>query len=193
MRPVKSHIADTDFPGFLEKLKCGHEKSWYQLDFVLKRIICKWLIQKKIPVNDSLELYNDVFSILYEKLPHTRFASFGNLKSYVFAIAENKVKEYYRKNTNRRTLGYEQYSHYFFAITDSEEEENREMINQVAKCLKKLNNRERTIIDLVYKEGRSLKETAELLDIEEGHVRVIKHRAIGRIRKQISEMKNKPR
>jgi RNA polymerase sigma factor (sigma-70 family) len=185
---TKSHIDEIDFASFLEKLKTGNERSWYQLDFVLKRIVCKWLNRKKIPVNDSIEIYNAVFSTFYEKIHLTKFESFKNLKSYIFSIAENKVKEFYRSKTNRRrneSIDNVSYCKYVYAISDSKQEENIEKIKQVEKCFELLNKNERTVIYLVYQEGKLLKEVAKILAIGESNARVIKHRALGKIRTQL--------
>ena len=189
MSPVKSHIDETDFIGFLEKLKCGNARSWYQLDFVLKRIVCKWLNQKSIPVDDSIEIYNSVFSIFYEKIQQTKFENFKNLKSYVFSIAENKVKEFYRNKVNQRrneSIDIEHYSKYIFAITNVKQEEIADQLYKVEQCLQLLSEKERTIIYLVYKEGKLLKEAAKILAIGESNARVIKHRALEKIRKQLA-------
>jgi len=191
--PTKSHIEEIDFKSFLEKLKTGNERSWYQLDFVLKRIICKWLIKRSIPVDDAIEIYNAVLSVFYEKIQKTSFETFRNLKSYVFSIAENKLKEYYRNRVKRRrdeSTDNEHYSKYITAISDAGKVENEEHLIQVERCFKLLTQKERTILNLVYKEGKSLKEVAGILSVGESNARVIKHRALEKIKKQIVENRN---
>ena len=193
MPHITSHIDEEDFIGFLENLKSGNERSWYQLDFVLKRIVCKWLNQKRIPVDDSIEIYNSVFSVFYEKIKKTKFDNFKKLKSYIFSIAENKIKEFYRNKVNSRrneSIENVHYSRYMFAITNSKQVEVEERIYQVEKCFELLTQKERKIIHLVYKEEKLLKEVAKILTIGESNARVIKHRALEKIRKQLSEMKN---
>ena len=188
MSPVKSHIDAVDFNGFLEKLKSGDERSWYQLDFVLKRIICKWLNGRNIPVSDSTEIYNTVFSVFFEKLPQTQFESFRNLKSYVFSIAENKVKEYYRnraKHHRDESLDEVHYSKYLRVILNATQSDNEEQLFKVERCIEMLSEQERKILYLVYREGRPLKEAAGLLSIGESNARVIKHRALEKIKKQM--------
>ncbi len=193
MSPIKSHIDEIDFTSFLEKLKAGNERSWYQLDFVLKRIICKWLNRRSIPVDDAIEIYNSVFSVFYEKIQETKFKSFKNLKSYVFSIAENKVKEYYRNRVKRRrdeSTDNENYSKYIIAISNAKLLEIEEQMFQVERCFKLLTQKERTILNLVYKEEKTLKEVAVILSIGESNARVIKHRALEKIRKRIVENRN---
>ena len=190
MSPTRSHIDEEEFISFLEKLKTGHERSWYQLDFVLKRIVCKWLNKKSIPVDDAVEIYNVVFSIFYEKIQGTKFDTYKNLKSYVFAIAENKLKEYYRHRVNRKrneNIDNEPYGKYIVALTKSAQSESEERLTQVEKCIELLTQKERRIINLVYKEGISLKKVAEMLTMSDSNVRVIKHRALAKIRERLSE------
>jgi RNA polymerase sigma factor (sigma-70 family) len=190
--PVQSHIDEREFISFLEKLKSGDERSWYQLDFVLKRIICKWLKKKSIPIGDSIEIYNAVITVLFEKLSLAQFQTFRNLKSYVFAIAENKLKEYYRtrgKLLRTESLDHEPYCSYIAAISNVSLKDSEEQVLQVKRCLALLTKKERTLLKLVYNEGKSLKEVAGMLSIGESNARVIKHRALGKIRKQIKNGK----
>jgi RNA polymerase sigma-70 factor (ECF subfamily) len=193
LSPARSHIDEEEFISFLEKLKAGHERSWYQLDFVLKRIVCKWLNRKGIPVDDAVEIYNAVFSIFYEKIQGTKFETFKNLKSYVFSIAENKVKEFYRNRAKHRrteSADNEHYSKYIISISNATQVKYEEQIFQVEHCFKLLNQKERAILNFVYKDGKSLKEVAEVLSIGESNARVIKHRALEKIRKKIVENRN---
>ena len=194
MSPISSHIDAKDFISFLEKLKAGNERSWYQLDFVLRRIVCKWLIQRSIPVDDAIEIYNAVISVFYEKIQKTKFETFNNLKSYVFSIAENKLKEYFRNRVKRRIneKAYdEHYSKYIIAISNAKPIENERQMFEVERCIKLLTQKERTILNFVYKEAKSLKEVAGILSISESNARVIKHRALEKIRKRIFEYRNK--
>ena len=194
MSPTSSHIDAKDFISFLEKLKAGNERSWYQLDFVLRRIVCKWLIQRSIPLDDAIEIYNAVISVFYEKIQKTKFETFNNLKSYVFSIAENKSKEYFRNRVKRRRneRAYdEHYSKYIIAISNAKPIENEGQMFEVERCFKLLTQKERTILNFVYKEAKSLKEVAGILSISESNARVIKHRALEKIRKRIFEYRNK--
>lgn len=193
MSPTKSHIDEIDFKGFLGKLKTGNERSWYQLDFVLRRIVCKWLIKRNVPVDDAVEIYNAVLSVFYEKIQKTSFETFRNLKSYIFSIAENKLKEYYRNRVKRRrdeSVDDENYGKYIIAITDAGKVENEEQLFQVERCFTLLTQKERTILRFVYNEGKSLKEVAGILSVSESNARVIKHRALEKIKKQIAESRN---
>jgi RNA polymerase sigma factor (sigma-70 family) len=160
----------------------------------LRRIICKWLNGRNIPVSDSTEIYNAVFSVFFEKLPKTQFESFKNLKSFVFSIAENKVKEYYRnrvKHHRDESLDKVHYSKYLRVISNASPSDSEEQLFEVERRIEMLSEQERKILYLVYREGRPLKEVAGLLSIGESNTRVIKHRALEKIRKHMINKRNK--
>lgn len=52
----------------------------------------------------------------------------------------------------------------------------------LARCLEQLGERERTVVVLTYYGEASARDIAARLAVAEGHVRVIRHRAIGRLR-----------
>jgi RNA polymerase sigma-70 factor (ECF subfamily) len=52
----------------------------------------------------------------------------------------------------------------------------------LARCLEQLTERERSVVALTYYGDASARAIADRLAVAEGHVRVIRHRAIGRLR-----------
>ncbi len=84
----------------------------------------------------------------------------------------------------------EHYSIYIIAISNAKLVENEEKLFQVEHCFKSLSQKERTVLNFVYKEGKPLKEVAGILSISESNARVIKHRALEKIKKQVVENRN---
>lgn len=179
------NISDSDFEGFLNKLKNNDERSWAQLHFVLKRIVFKWLNRKNIYMNDAVEIYNNVVTVFFEKFAGLKFDSFHGLKSYVFSIADNKLKEFFREDTKRRrnesidNISEHKYVH---MIAESEYDDFHAKIARAEKLFNKLSKNERDVMKKVYKEGNSLKEAAFQMNLSEGNVRVIKHRALEKLK-----------
>jgi RNA polymerase sigma-70 factor, ECF subfamily len=54
---------------------------------------------------------------------------------------------------------------------------------RLARCLEQLSERERTVIVLTYYQAQSAAEIAAALALQEGNVRVLRHRAIERLRR----------
>jgi RNA polymerase sigma-70 factor (ECF subfamily) len=192
MLPLQRHIHKEDFVNFLEKLKCGDDRAWYQLDFVLKRILYKWLNSKMIPVEDTSAIYNGIISIFYEKIRNTDFHDFKNLKSYVFSIADKKVKEFYRNNARdlrNDSIENDHYCKYFVQQGNTDQTDIIHLTKQIDECYRSLNPKEQQVIFMVYKKGKRLKEVSEILGMQESNIRVIKHRALKKIRKKLNQKK----
>lgn len=186
----KERFEILDFQKFLGKIRKNEPRAWNQLDFVLKRIILRWIVKKGIAVQDVKDIYNDTITVFLEKFNDVEFDSFTGMKSYVFSIAENKIKEYYRKlsklNLNEPVdkLNVSSYVEYL-GLIDSEEK--KEQIKKIYNLLSRLTQQEREIMILAYQQEKSLKEIAAILNLNEGNVRVIKHRAIEKIRKWLNQ------
>ncbi len=172
------------FKEFLDKLKGNDERAWSQLNFILKRIISKWLIKKTINTEHFAEIYSNVLTVFIEKITNLSFENFTSLKSYVFTIAENKVKEFYRKNTkNNKNESIEDHlDSSYLSIIEEDNDENKEKIKKIFQLFNQLTEVEQNVMKLLYKEEKSTKEISKILGIKEGNIRVIKHRAIDKLK-----------
>jgi RNA polymerase sigma-70 factor (ECF subfamily) len=54
--------------------------------------------------------------------------------------------------------------------------------DHLSRCLGELRERDRTVVVLTYYQEQDAREIAAALGLKEGHVRVVRHRAIGRLR-----------
>jgi RNA polymerase sigma-70 factor, ECF subfamily len=54
--------------------------------------------------------------------------------------------------------------------------------DRLARCLEALAERERSVLVMTFYEDRDAEEVGRLLDVSAGNVRVIRHRALGRLR-----------
>jgi RNA polymerase sigma-70 factor (ECF subfamily) len=182
--PQTSYI-NRSFTDFYTQLRNRDERAWSQLNFVLKRILFKWFCKKSIHPSKVDEIYNNTISVFLEKFEEVYFKDFSSLKSYIFSIAENKIKEYYRtekRNNKIDTLESLNYSNYTRYLVEYDNEEYSEKINKIRPLIQKLSKDEQKLIRLIYTEERSFKESAQIMNITEGNLRVIKHRAIEKIK-----------
>lgn len=186
----KERFEILDFQEFLGKIRKNEPRAWNQLDFVLKRIILRWIVKKGIAVQDVKDIYNETIAVFLEKLNDVEFDGFTGMKSYIFSIAENKIKEYYRKlsklnlNESVDKLNVSSYVEYLGLLDN---EEKKEQIKTIYNLLSRLTQQERKIMILAFQQEKSLKEIAAILNLNEGNVRVIKHRAIEKIRKWLNQ------
>lgn len=127
---------------------------------------------------DSLELEEiaqEVFVKAYEKLASYRGdAPFGH---WLARIATNTCHDYLRKRKQRRAeVSVDLYEWALEAPVETHGAEPEELA-ALARALEKLRPEERLVLTLLELEGKSVKETAYIMDISEGNVKVRAHRA----------------
>jgi RNA polymerase sigma-70 factor (ECF subfamily) len=93
---------------------------------------------------------------------------------WIMAIARNKLIDAQRRRGNRRTVPIDDFSD----ILTAERSEDSSDRNDLDRLLGKLGERQRSLVRMLSVEGRSVRETADRLDMSEGAVRVALHRAI---------------
>ncbi len=182
--PETKAIEDQDFYLFLQRIKQKDERAWNDLQFVLKRILFRWLLKKGINVVDVTEIYNNTMVVFLEKLNDLQFENYSLLKSYIFAVADRKVKEYYRQNNKAKLSDtvekVQEHDYTGFLFNDTEN--NDEILQKVYRFIEKLPLMEMRVLTVLYKDGKSQKEAAGDLKLSEGNLRVIKHRALNKIK-----------
>lgn len=135
---------------------------------------------------DAEDLMQDVFTSCYkaqERFDSTKCSEVA----WLFIIAKNKLKNYYRDKKNTVSLD----------AIDIEQKDTKDYMEQAvhvmhcrevaAKAIKKLDERSQKIILLRFFEEKSHDEIAEIMNLTTGNVRVIQSRAL----KQMEEYINK--
>ena len=192
MRKNENLLDPINFDEFINRLKNNDEYVWKTLDFVLKRVVYNLILKKGITDVKAKIIYRDTLSTFYEKINSCNFKNFNKLKSYVLAIAANKIKEAYRNemreqklvaidNVNPRNL-----SPQFYFDNESHHEENK---TDVRHLLSSLNDRERNIVYSLYYKNENMNNIANRLGISNDNCRVIKHRAIQKLKKLLLNKK----
>lgn len=135
---------------------------------------------------DAEDLMQDVFTSCYkaqERFDSTKCSEVA----WLFIIAKNKLKNYYRDKKNTVSLD----------AIDIEQKDTKDYMEQAvhvmhcrevaAKAIKRLDERSQKIILLRFFEEKSHDEIAEIMNLTTGNVRVIQSRAL----KQMEEYINK--
>lgn len=134
---------------------------------------------------DAEDLAQETFIKVYKKI--------GSLKenekerSWIYAIARNTAIDFFRKNKNKAlALGDAVLENASVATTTDFEEGliKNETERELQKYINRLVNEDKTIVKLLYYEGFTYKEIANLLDINENTLKSRLHRA----RKVLLEM-----
>ncbi len=131
------------------------------------------------------EIAQEVFVKAYEKLAGYRGdAPFGH---WLTRIATNTCHDYLRKRKQQRAeVSVDLYEWMLEAPVETHGVEPEEL-TALARALERLRPDERLVLTLLELEGKSVRETAYIMDISEGNVKVRAHRA----RKALKELVEK--
>ena len=143
-----------------------HEKvQWY----LLEKVGDKYLAE---------DLCSDVFVKVFDKYDSFD-ESKASLSTWIFTIARNTLIDYYR---SRKV--FEEVPEDIATNSDIEEEAcNSETLEELAKALEKLEEREREIVILRYYSGFSLKDIAKRMNISYAYVKLLHNKAINELEK----------
>lgn len=132
--------------------------------------------------SDREDITSKIFIKVYENYESYR-PSKGSMTTWIFTIAANTLKDYYRKKKIRN----------FFSL-DREVEDDRDMegdvilredLKHLRKKVDKLPERERQLISLKYGGELSHDEIGEILGITSNYVGVLHHRILEKLREEM--------
>jgi RNA polymerase sigma-70 factor (ECF subfamily) len=133
---------------------------------------------------DAEDLTETVFLKAWESLPGTQ-SSIVNLRAWLYRIAHNVIVDYYR--TARVTTG--------LSATDLRDKhpspehqiQDRDVQQQLAEIIRSLDASLQQVIVCRFVGGLSHAETAEIMGIKEGYVRVLQLRALQKLREMLEK------
>ena len=127
----------------------------------------------------AADLAQQVLLMTIEKLRAGRMREPERVVSFVFGACRMMTMEM-RRGQSRREQLLQRYGD-DLPIADASVEPRLDH-ERVAACLERLPERERSVVLMTFYEDKPADEVAGLLDLTPGNVRVIRHRAIGRLR-----------
>lgn len=135
---------------------------------------------------DAEDLTETVFIKAWEALTASPAAEINNLRGWLYRIAHNQVIDHYRANRATSALPPDQ------ALKDespSPEAKSLGMDDQrrLAASIQQLEASQQQVIICRFINGLSHAETAQVLNIKEGHVRVLQFRALQRLKEILAQ------
>lgn len=130
----------------------------------------------------AADICQEVFMKAWKALPTFTFRDGGTFQAYVFRIARNVIIDLSRKKKEFSLEFYEEIE------TDDdlvEKMARNENIDKVKRVLAKLSEKDRQILTLRYFEDMSHKETAKVVGIREGALRVRTTRILKKVKELI--------
>jgi RNA polymerase sigma-70 factor, ECF subfamily len=124
------------------------------------------------------DLVQDAMITTLEALRAGRLHDPEKLASFILGICRMTVLEL-RRGSRRRARLLERFGEELPALASPEPRLDRQ---QLARCVRNLNERERTVIMMSYFDERTGPDVAGFLGLSEANVRVIRHRAVHNLR-----------
>jgi RNA polymerase sigma-70 factor (ECF subfamily) len=135
--------------------------------------------------SEAEDLTENVFLKAWQALPRFRLQG-ANFRAWLYRIAHNTVVD--RHRTRKQEASFEEVSHLQDSAPTPESvvEADQEVL-RLSAALSRLKPRARQVILYRFISGLSHAETAAALGVSEGHVRVLQHRALKRMRRLLIE------
>ncbi len=129
------------------------------------------------------DLVSEVFAKVLEKY-HTYDPARAKLSTWIYAIANNTIRNYRQKNHRHTSINLERVDLKYRMEDAIFKKELKEMLIQATL---KLDERQRNIIALKFGAGETNREIARMLDLTESNVGTILYRALQQLRDSLKE------
>jgi RNA polymerase sigma-70 factor (ECF subfamily) len=134
---------------------------------------------------EAEDLTENVFLKAWQALPRFHLKGAG-FRTWLYRIAHNAIID--RHRTRKQTVALEEAAHLRDpAPTPEAVLETDQEVLRLSAALSRLQPRARQVVLCRFISGLSHSETAEVLGVSEGHVRVLQHRALKRMRHLLAE------
>jgi RNA polymerase sigma-70 factor (ECF subfamily) len=180
---------DVALAALVDRAKAGDRNAAEQLVAHLRPRVFRYVLARVIDPHLADDVTQEVTVAMLTALPRhvDQGRPFG---AWVFGIASNKISETRRSAVRRRETSTEMLPE---RVADTSHEPETAMLRQettryVAALLDRLPPTQAEILRLRIAAGLSADETAEVLGMTAGAVRVAQHRALGRLRELMREV-----
>src|SRR3989338_697598 len=170
----------------LGKIQNGDEESFGKIyDWYVNRIF-KYVSLKIGSIEKAEEIVQDVF-LKFWRFARDKENKVKNISAFLYKIAKSMVADHYRTTAGEGKIISLEETIIVEDETIGEEElaDNIDLnldIEKIKMALEKLPRSYQDVIIMKFMEELTNKEIAEILEKEEGHIRVLAHRALKQLR-----------
>jgi RNA polymerase sigma factor (sigma-70 family) len=137
---------------------------------------------------EARDIYQSTIIIFYDNIMRERLQELnGSVKTYLFAIGKNKILEL-RRGDQKFNLNVDPHSMVIEDGFDDDKIKREAELSIVQKCLEKLGEPCRTMLELYYYHETGLEKLAEMLHYKNGDtVKNLKSRCLTRLRELVMD------
>lgn len=167
---------ETVFKNLATSAQTGDVAAYRELLTGLYSFLKNYLQKRIFERSDIEEVTQEILMAVHKSL-HT-FDPQKSFMSWLLAITEYKVVDYLRELKKHSSQSDFDSLSNFFSGTQADSD----LRIDIDKAMNRLNARERTVLKLLKVEGQSVNEVANQLNLTEGNVKIIAHRAYTNLR-----------
>lgn len=131
------------------------------------------------------EFTQDVLLVVIQALRTGGVSEPARFAGFVLGVCRNVARERARVRDRRAAL-WEAYASALEPLASEQPARHADEVALLEDCLSQLSARARDVVRHAYVDGESSREIATRLHLQEGHVRVIRHRALSSLRDCLS-------
>lgn len=191
-----NHIADADASAelaqWVEKAKAGNKMAFERLIGLFHEQIFRMVYFRTHSEMDAEDLTQEIFLKAFNNVSGLK--EIHRFKSWLFTIASNRVRDFYRKKKFQKLFSPIKESDKE-GLSDSGTDANPDALNDLMRkdfwmkvklLLKKLSKMEKEVFLLRYMDNLSIKEVSQVMKKNESTVKTHLYRALGKFRKEPS-------
>ncbi len=166
----------------ISRAQTGEESSIGELFERYNQAIYRFLAYRVGSKEDAEDLTQTVFMEMVKSLPHYKSRPDAGFSSWLFRIARHRLIDYYRRQKTTLPLDDLTPSDHPNLQTNAMEPDLDTRLSLVRQAMRRLPERYQTIIQLLFIENASLEDAARVLEISTLSARVLKFRAIRKLK-----------
>ncbi len=169
-----AHEEEVTDEALMLALANGDEQAFPQLFDRWKAPLISYFYRSLQDYHRSEDLALMVASRVYASRNNYKVVS--KFSTWLFRIAQNLLRDEYRKTRRKKEEAFEPELHYEKA-EQTDTNQLAEMEEWLSIAIENLSHQEKSLVLLVYQQDFTPKEAAEVLDITPNHARVLLHKA----------------
>ncbi|USN54030.1 MAG: RNA polymerase sigma factor [Candidatus Nomurabacteria bacterium] len=162
----------------------GDQEGVAELFHLFGDRVFRFLLMRVSSQETAEDLTQTVFLEMIRSLPRYKEQKHAKFSTWLFQIARFRLIDHYRGQ--RTQVDIESVSHTL--SSDPDEMPDVIMEREMESALTRLPERYATLLHMLYREDLSISEVAKVMQISALNVRVLKHRALQALRKEMEQL-----
>ncbi len=179
-----SEISEKEIKQIIKKVQKGDIDSFGTIYEIFAERIYRYIYLKVSNKEIAEDLTQQVFIKAWEAIGDFKFKN-NPFSSWLYSIARNSVTDFYRKKKPDFSLDEEIKIDLFDEKDLNEELINKEEVDNILKKIYQLPSDQKELLILRFVEDLSYEEIAKIMNKTPLNLRVIQHRALNRLKKEM--------